>query len=765
MSRPMKDRLMSAALAFFVSAPMCYILQMSLGLAFPVWYAVLLSAAAIVLLEVVGYNRSTAIIIPAALAAVCLLVWWGLEREQRLEVLGFFNWAFYFVFHNTEYTRTQGVLLDGIFALLVTLVVWLFGRKFFFFPAVFVFVVAVTVLKWLSGLYAVLEPGAVACGGLMLLWVRSFVLKKGAKGAERRHTATGIAFFLSPLAALLVLLSLVLVPEEAARSWQSRQVYDLFERFNNYLADYTGYTRPTSAFSIGRFGFMPMGTRLGGPVELSDDEVLEVGAPEAMLLRGIVYNNYTGSGWTDTTESRRIRFNGSAREAIEDAFDQNRPALDGRDKEAFERYVREATLTFHPLVNSPATLFAPFRGVTAVKSDKFLAVLPYFNAKGELFSASDVRAGYNYRVTARYLDAAAEGFDELMLELTALGLEDPVTQTTRIRQNYIPLPDAIEDEVYELTESIVDGLENDYEKAVAIREHLMKSGRYTLSPSVPPEDRDFVSYFLNSDRNGYCTYFASAMAVMARIADIPSRYAEGYLMPSKPNNGSWFVLTGENAHAWAELYFEGIGWIPFDATPTGSGAATEGSSGPGGQMVIPTAPPTFDNTPTEDGFTAGPDRLTWKDVSAYLWTLPAAAVAAALAWVVAMMIRAKVRMSPAWVGKRFEARERQCAWYYQDILKLLEYYNYPVKRGETPYAFAARIDRWLRLPCGTFMKAAGIIALLSYSDHRAADEDVAYLRLFRNDLARYTYRTVGALYYLRHKVLGFRRRAASPART
>ena len=69
-----------------------------------------------------------------------------------------------------------------------------------------------------------------------------------------------------------------------------------------------------------------------------------------------------------------------------------------------------------------------------------------------------------------------------------------------------------------------------------------------------------------TSKSGYCTYFASALGVMARIAGIPSRYIEGYLV--KADESGVIEVTGENAHAWVELYFDGFGWLSFDPTPS-----------------------------------------------------------------------------------------------------------------------------------------------------------------------------------------------------
>ena len=155
------------------------------------------------------------------------------------------------------------------------------------------------------------------------------------------------------------------------------------------------------------------------------------------------------------------------------------------------------------------------------------------------------------------------------------------------------LPAGLDNDVYWLTQELIADADTPYEKALAIQKHLLSDAyTYRLDVELPPQGRDFVSYFLLDSKEGYCTYYASAMAVMARLAGLPSRYVEGYLVPAEPVGET--LVTGDNAHAWVEIYFEGIGWIPFDATPGDQNG--ERNNAP--QANEPTPTPTVTPTPT-----------------------------------------------------------------------------------------------------------------------------------------------------------------------
>lgn len=113
---------------------------------------------------------------------------------------------------------------------------------------------------------------------------------------------------------------------------------------------------------------------------------------------------------------------------------------------------------------------------------------------------------------------------------------------------------------------------------------------YTYSPGKTPKNQDFVTYFLNVQKKGYCVYFATAATLLLRQNGIPARYCEGYcidyedLMDSEiledESYEEWFSgynelgetavvsveLTDANAHAWVEVYYEGFGWVPLEFT-------------------------------------------------------------------------------------------------------------------------------------------------------------------------------------------------------
>lgn len=94
-------------------------------------------------------------------------------------------------------------------------------------------------------------------------------------------------------------------------------------------------------------------------------------------------------------------------------------------------------------------------------------------------------------------------------------------------------------------------------------------------------------------RSGYCVHYASAMAILARSADIPARISIGFLPGTDPQADGTYTVTTNDMHAWAELWFDGYGWVPFDTTPgiaTGGTVASAEDDDDAGATEQPTLP-------------------------------------------------------------------------------------------------------------------------------------------------------------------------------
>ena len=370
-------------------------------------------------------------------------------------------------------------------------------------------------------------------------------------------------------AALAVLLALLLVPQ-GRLTWAPLE--NAADSLRNAFEDYFRFSAVRQTFSLQERGYNytiagedgEPEPRLGGPADPDTTPVMRVRADGDLLLRGTIRRDYTGYSWVDTGEKARyLYYDFTRRSTRSEIFESD--AVPGGET-AFASRSAEVEM----LGGGTSTLFAAHR-LTDFSMDLQNAV--YYNSIGEVFLARNVETGDAYAFTA-----LAQADEAALAALTLARAEAEDDFYAEAANTCLALPAAVEQGVYDLAAQITAGATGDFAKAAAIRDWLASNCRYTLEVDYPPADRDFVSYFLLDSREGYCSYFASAMAVLCRAAGLPTRYVEGYSLHAAP--GESVVLTGEDAHAWVEVYFRGVGWLSFD--PTAAAQNAQGVSSPQG---------------------------------------------------------------------------------------------------------------------------------------------------------------------------------------
>jgi transglutaminase-like putative cysteine protease len=137
-------------------------------------------------------------------------------------------------------------------------------------------------------------------------------------------------------------------------------------------------------------------------------------------------------------------------------------------------------------------------------------------------------------------------------------------------------PDGWEwENLYSLSERIISGATDPYQITLRIERYLRRFYSYSLTPPASEYSSPYAA-FLFDTRSGYCQHFAGAMALLLRYNGIPARVAVGFTAGEAEGSGAYLVSTN-NAHAWVEAYFPGVGWIDFDPTP-GRNIPTPGAS-------------------------------------------------------------------------------------------------------------------------------------------------------------------------------------------
>jgi transglutaminase-like putative cysteine protease len=260
-----------------------------------------------------------------------------------------------------------------------------------------------------------------------------------------------------------------------------------------------------------------------------------VGTVSPYYWRGLTYERYTDRGWS-TEYAVRVRY--SAGELAIPAYGENRRLL---------RQNVRLTGTGDGLVYVAGSLVTADRDYQVAWRTRPAAEQP-----GDFFGAT-VEAK-DYRSDSLVAELSEE-------TLRSAGRVNPAWVTER----YLELPDSVPARVLALARDLTATEPTPYDRARAIERYL-RTFPYTLDLPAPPPDRDIVDYFLFDLKRGYCDYYASAMVVLARAAGLPARLATGYLSGFYDEAGRRYLVTEDQAHAWAEVYFPGHGWIAFEPT-------------------------------------------------------------------------------------------------------------------------------------------------------------------------------------------------------
>jgi transglutaminase-like putative cysteine protease len=153
------------------------------------------------------------------------------------------------------------------------------------------------------------------------------------------------------------------------------------------------------------------------------------------------------------------------------------------------------------------------------------------------------------------------------VEPTQEELESAGPPPPDIVKRYTTVPPGVPEIVGDLARTITSGVNNHYLQAQMLQSWFRDSGNFTYTLNAGyGYGYQAMAKFL-TERRGFCQHFAATMAMMARELGIPSRVAVGFLEPDRVDGDSW-VLTSHNVHAWPELYFEGVGWVRFEPTPS-----------------------------------------------------------------------------------------------------------------------------------------------------------------------------------------------------
>jgi len=481
-------------------------------------------------------------------------------------------------------------------------------------------------------------------------------------------------------------------------------------------------------------------------------------AISALYWRGTVYDAYEGSQWLRSRDEKartrllpsRSSGDTSRSYALADPFAVNPPlghkaALQG----TIEQTVEIVALT-HPVAfaldrpvffESPPIPIGSFTAIdfegrwsdeVSLRMFRVNPADPYDRRQ----AMSDFM-GARYRVFSRDGGAGNVQGPSYPSEQLAPGVLD----------NYLRVPPTLTPRVAALAKQITAGLTSPAAKVQAVTDWLKRTHRYTTNLKRDESIADPVEDFLFAEKAGHCEYFASASALLLRLAGVPTRYVNGFL------GGEWNAMRGtitvrENrAHSWVEAYLGKNGWARVDATPSLSRPAHMGRL----RQLLDSAELFWGRWVVE--YSASQQFLLAQRLGQKLGlrspgylpsrgatpltkrqALALAALVIAIVLVVSQRKRFR-RWSRRGAGLAQEARADQAiVRIYQALLGRLSAAGLPRRPSETPHEYLARI-RESGLEGGTsFARLTDAYASVRYGDVQLPAEVVVQLRQDANQI-------------------------------
>ncbi|MER5278976.1 DUF3488 and transglutaminase-like domain-containing protein [Streptomyces sp. NPDC002809] len=347
------------------------------------------------------------------------------------------------------------------------------------------------------------------------------------------------------------------------------------------------------------------------------------------------------------------------------------------------------------------------------------------------YPATEVRVGgrWRYEPEGRTLvgdDGETTGgaqyeVSSLVVQPTADQLAGAGTVPEALRREYTQVPDSLPEVVRKTAAEVTAGSANAYEKAVKLQNYFASEGGFTYDTSVNSGTGSAAIGRFLRDRRGFCVHFSFTMAAMARTLGIPARVAVGFTPGSAQSDGSMSVGL-RDAHAWPELYFEGVGWTRFEPTPTrgsvpsytlpdtpSGDTADPARPETGASAAVPVTPSASDSCPAQQGGGQGecgssalPGAVTPTDTGTPLGTVLGLVLVAVLVLLLPMLpmfwrTRVRARRLGSSTGRTPADATARTLAAWQEITDTAWDHGIEPDESQTPRKAAARVVRMGRL--------------------------------------------------------------------
>lgn len=198
-------------------------------------------------------------------------------------------------------------------------------------------------------------------------------------------------------------------------------------------------------------------------------------------------------------------------------------------------------------------------------------IIPYYSCDTSIFGAEDSYSRmeiYDY-----YYDFVrlTDNVEEMQKYIHGEFAVEMQSYSKYVYEEYLQIPEYTKQELLRIgKEHGIYETDDEFALAAQIQRYVQNAGRYNLYGNDYPEGVDVAVYFLDVAKEGVCQHFAAAATMMFRAYGIPARYVTGFAVDLQSE--ATVYVSGKEAHAWVEVYFDFLGWIPVEVTGYGEGA-------------------------------------------------------------------------------------------------------------------------------------------------------------------------------------------------
>ncbi len=336
-------------------------------------------------------------------------------------------------------------------------------------------------------------------------------------GLPKFNNANINMFSLSDLNMLSILKKMpASIQEEFAKKARSSNFKDIKTRNND---DYFGFSKVMDLNWRGK---------------LSNEVVMRVKSPSQLYYKGATFTTYDGKQWIAPQEEPKEYAPPDGKIIF---FHNN--TTDKKAMQVFNIEKDMSNIIFGAL--DVSEIYFPGNQIY-VDSNKTL-ISPYFLEKGMIYSCISV--------------------------IEDNRVNQPLTEQDRIK--YLQLPEIsprVKEYALKFSENTLSKEQRSvYQTSFLISEAIKEGCKYNLEVRKFPDESETTDYFLFETKEGFCEHFATAMAVVCRINDIPCRLVTGFVPSSYSRFSGYYEIRESDAHAWVEVYTKDRGWVLFDPTP------------------------------------------------------------------------------------------------------------------------------------------------------------------------------------------------------